>query len=184
MNRILTASLLGAIIVFFYDFASWSLLSWHTPQSFTSNDEVAEVIQKNAPVHGIYMIPAPTQTGETDAKAITNGPFIYATVRPNKLTSSWSMLKPMALSFLLNLLLAWIIAIVMHKRSTYQSRVLVGIVFGIFAGLSASLPNAIWLELPALETIARLVDPIASWLLAALAMAAVIKSPERKIFIR
>jgi len=130
----------------------------------------------------MYILPTPTDHGEPDVDAITQGPFVYAVVRPGQRAGKWRMIRPMALNFTLNLVLALIVALMMKKRTSYGSRVLVAIVLGLFAGLSASLPLAIWMELPPMETLARLADPLVSWLLAGMAMAAIIKSPQRKIF--
>ena len=180
-KRIILATFLGAIIAFAWGFASWSLLNWHTPKTFENNDEVARVIQQNSDGHGMYIIPPYTEDGEPDMTAIENGPFVYATVRPGKLTG-WVMWKAMALSFAVNLFLALLIATLMTKRSHYRSKVLVGTAFGLFAGITASLPLMIWMELPAGETVARLCDPVITWTLASLVMALIVKKPKRRIF--
>ena len=182
-KRIFIATLLGAIIAFIWGFVSWSLLSWHKPQTFKNSAEVSRVIQENSDGHAMYVIPTHNENDEPDVDAITSGPFVYAIVRPGKLDGPWNMGKPMALNFALNLFLALILAVIMAKRSHYRSKVMVGLVFGLFAGLTASLPLTIWMELPQLETLARLCDPIISWTLAALVMALIVKKTKRRIFI-
>lgn len=180
-KRILIATLTGAAIAFVWGFVSWSLLPWHKMQPFKDNAEVSRVILENSDGHAMYI--APSHKGdEPDVDAISNGPYIYAIVRPGKLDSTWSMGLPMALSFAVNLFLALVIALIMKRRSHYRSKVLVGLAFGTFAGITAALPLAIWMELPKMETVARLCDPAISWTLAALVMAAIVKKPKRRIF--
>lgn len=179
-KRIILATILGAAIAFAWGFASWTVFSWHTPEKFANEEVVAKVIKENANTHGQYMLPASTG-GEPNMDAIQRGPFIYATVRPGKL-EGWTMAKAMILNYAVCLFLALILAIVMMKRSHYVSKLTVGILFGLFAGITASLPHMIWMELPPMETVARLCDPIISWTLAAAAMANIVKRPKRRIF--
>ena len=180
-KRIIFATLLGAIVAFAWGFASWSLLKWHTPKTFENSTELARVIQQNSDGHGMYIIPPPTEDGDPDNAAIENGPFVYATVRPGKI-DSWAMWEPMALNFVVNLFLAMLIATLMAKRSHYRSKVLVGTAFGLFAGITASMPQMIWMELPKAEATARLCDPLIAWTLASLVMALIVKKPKRRIF--
>ena len=180
-NRIILATLLGAILAFIWGFVSWSFLGWHTPKNFKNNTEVARVIQENSDGHAMYAISPHTDDGQPDADSIKNGPFVYATVRPGKINSR-DMWQPMALNFAINLFLALLIAVIMTKRSHYRSKVLVGTAFGLFAGITASLPLAIWMELPPGETTARLCDPVIAWTLASLAMGLIVKKPKRRIF--
>ena len=139
------------------------------------------MIQQQSDGHGMYIIPTYTENGEPNVDAIKNGPFIYATVRPGKI-DDWNMWKPMALNFAVNIFLALLIATLMVKRSHYRSKVLVGSAFGLFAGINASMPLMIWMELPSGEAIARLCDPLIAWTLAALVMATIVKRPKRRIF--
>ncbi len=180
-KRILIATLGGALIAFIWGFVSWSVLPWHTPKAFNNNKEIAKVIQENVDDHGMYMVPPHKEDGQPNVDAITEGPFVYAIVRPGKL-EGWDMLKPMALNFGVNLFLALTLAIIMARRSHYTSKLMVGFLFGLFAGITASLPLAIWMELPTLETTARLCDPVISWTLAAIVMGTLVKKPKRRIF--
>ena len=180
-NRIILATLLGAMVSFLWGFASWSLLSWHKPKTFQNSSEVARVIQKGHDGHGMYIVPPPADNAQPDVEAIQRGPFMYAIVRPGEL-HGWSMWKPMVLNFTVNLFLATLIAVIMVKRSHYRSKVLVGMAFGVFAGVSASMPLMIWMELPTAEAMARLLDPIIAWTLAAIVMGWVVKKPKRRIF--
>ncbi|MFK7911548.1 MAG: hypothetical protein AB8F34_13255 [Akkermansiaceae bacterium] len=180
-KRILIATVVGAVIAFVWGFVSWSFLSWHTPKSFENSAEVAEVISRNTDGHGMYMLPPHGKDGQPDVDAIKKGPFMYAIVRPGEL-NDWSMFKPMILSFAVNLFLAFLIATIMIRRSHYRSKLLVGAAFGLFAGITAALPLAIWMELPSMEMTARLCDPIISWTLAAAVMGLIVIKPKRRIF--
>lgn len=182
-KRIFYATLLGAVIAFIWGFVSWALLPWHKPLTFKNSTEMVDAILENTSEHGMYMLPSPGKDGMPDAEAIEEGPFVYAVVRPKKLPGSWSQYKPMIMSYVVNLILAFIIALLMQNRSHYRSKALVGFVLGLFAGITASLPLNIWMELPITETLARFFDPLIAWTIAGLAMAAIVKKPKRRIFV-
>ena len=180
-KRIILATFIGAIVAFVWGSISWSALSWHKPKAFKNNAEVARVIEANSDGHGMYMMPPQTAEGKPDVSSIQSGPFVYAIVRPGQL-NDWNMFKPMMLSFVMNVFLALLLAMIMAKRSHYRSKVLVGTAFGLFAGVTASLPLMIWMELPSMETMARLLDPVIAWTLASSFMGLIIKKPQRRIF--
>lgn len=184
MKRIVLATIVGAILSFFWGFVSWELLPWHQLDTFENDAAVAQAISENAPTHGVYILPRRGEKGP-DAEAITQGPFVYAIVRPNKLDSPWKMSTPMIGSFCIQLMGALLIAIAIHKiRATrYISRASVGPTMGLFAGLVMALPYWNWFELPDSHTLAQVLDPLIAWTIAGLAIAAIIKTPKaRRIF--
>ncbi len=184
MKRLLIATLAGAVVAFFWGFVSWELLPWHKMDTFTDDAAVAQSIAENAPSHGLYVLPRHGEKGP-DADAITEGPFVYAIVRPGKLDSPWKMSTPMIGSFCINLLGALIVAIAIHRiRATrYISRASVGPAMGLFAGLTMTLPYWNWFELPDSHALAQILDPFIGWTIAGLVIAAIIKTPKaRRIF--
>ena len=184
MKRIIIATLVGATVAFLWNFVSWQLLSWHRMDSFEDNAAVVKVIKENTPAHGIYLLPMQGQDGP-NADAITEGPFIYAVVRPGKLDAPWKLSTHLMRSYVTQLLGALIIAIAIYRiRATrYLSRASVGSAMGLFAGLTMSLPHWNWLGLPGAEALVHILDPWIGWTLAGLCIAAIIKPPRaRRIF--
>ncbi|MBT8044192.1 MAG: hypothetical protein KJO79_04505 [Verrucomicrobiae bacterium] len=184
MKRIILATIAGAIVAFLWGFVSWSILPWHKPDTFTNDEAVAKVIKENAPSHGLYMLPASGAMGP-DTVTVTEGPFVYAIVRPGKLDQPWTLVRPMMLSFGIQMLGALMIAIGIHRirASRYISRASVGPAMGLFAGVIMTLPYWNWFELPQSHTLAQLLDPLITWTLAGLVIAAIVKTPPpRRIF--
>lgn len=184
MKRIFLATLAGAVVAFLWGFVSWVLLPWHQMDEFKNDEAVAKVITENAPEHGLYVLPKHIDD-KADSKAITDGPFVYAVVRPGKLDAPWKESSAMMGSFCIQLAGALIIAIAIHRiRATrYVSRASVGPAMGLFAGITVALPVWNWFELPDSHTLAQLLDPLIAWTLAGLVIAAIIKTPKaRRIF--
>lgn len=184
MKRLIIATIAGALTAFVWGFVSWTLLDWHKPNSFTDASAVEQVIVDNTPNHGIYMLPL-HQNQEDQTAAITKGPFLYATIRPEKLDTPWSMTRPLVISFIINLLCSLIITIcVLRIRATrFVSRISVGITLGVFSAISMALPQWNWFETPGRHLLADTSDPIIAYTLAGLVIASIIKPPKaRRIF--
>ncbi|MCP5537153.1 MAG: hypothetical protein H7A51_13110 [Akkermansiaceae bacterium] len=181
MKRILTATLAGAVAAFAWGFVSWVLLPWHQMADFKDDAAVAKVITENAPAHGLYVLPKQVD-GKPDPKAITDGPFVYAVVRPGKLAAPWSETTALIGSFCIQLAGALIITIAIHRiRATrYISRASVGPAMGLFAGTTVALPTWNWFELPDTHTLAQVLDPLIAWTIAGLIIASMIKPPKRR----
>jgi hypothetical protein len=184
MKRIFIASLVGAAIAFLWGYVSWELLPWHHMRGFYNDNEVARVIKDNVSGHGVYMMPKRGKQG-IDAEALTNGPVIYATVRPGKLDPPWTLSSHLIRSFAIQLAGALIIAVTVYRirARRYLSRASIGTTMGLFAGLVMTLPSWNWLELPGYHALVRILDPLIGWTLVGLAVAAIVKPPRaRRIF--
>lgn len=184
MKRIILASLAGAVIAFLWGFLSWEFLPWHQMNTFKNDAAVAQTISENAPEHGLYLLPRRQESGP-DAKAITEGPFVYAIVRPGELTAPWKLGRHLVISFCIQLIGALIIALAIHRiRATrYISRASVGPAMGLFAGVVMTLPYWNWFELPDSHSLSQVLDPFIAWTLAGLVIATIIKPPRaRRIF--
>ena len=184
MKQLFLATIAGALIAFMWGYISWEMLSWHEMDSFSDSEQVSEVMVANADDHGIYLLPQPSEFGP-DAKAITKGPFVYAIVRPDPLSSPWSMTEPLIRSFCIQLIGAFIIALtILRIRATrYISRASVGFIMGLFSGLMMTLPTWNWFELPMNHAIAYTLDPLISWTVSGMVIAAIIRPKKaRRLF--
>jgi len=186
MKRIFIATLTGAVVAFIWGYVSWQLLPWHRADGFYNSEEVAKVIRQNTPKHGVYMLPA-NSIARPDAAALTQGPVIYAVVRPGELDQPWSLSTRLMRSFVIQLAGSLIIAVTVYRirARRYLSRASIGATMGIFAGLVMTLPSWNWMELPGYHTLAHLLDPVICWTLAGLAIAGIVNPPRaRRIFTR
>ena len=183
-KKILMATCLGGAVAFLWSFISWELLPWHRMHSFYNNDEIAESLVQNSPTHGVYMLPKRGEKG-LDAEALTRGPLVYAVIRPGPLEQPWSLTKHLIRSYLIQCLCALILALTVYRIRAFRflSRAAVGMVMGLFAAVSSTLPFWNWFELPGSRVIVALLDPFICWTLAGLVIAAMIKpAGPRRIF--
>jgi len=184
--KLLLAALLAAIVSFTWGFVSWMLLGWHEAGWYDFKDEkaVAQVIQENA-THGrgMYVLPAVRPPLDIDSpeereakmaayeKAKTEGPYLFAIVRPGKaeLSMKKNMMQSFARSFVGALLLG---ALMIPLTLPYPGRLSYAAAIGAFVGLAADVPSWIWFELPTRELIVNVADHFIEWTLAGAVLAA------------
>lgn len=179
MGKIILGAFLAAIAVFVWEAASWMVIGWHENgfRAFRDESAVAEVIKANVTSgHGIYMLPAMDEAPkvataeekkafvEKQEKAMTNGPYLYAIIRPGK--AEISMGTNMMLSFVRNLICALLIAVLLSQAALfYPARIAFVAAAGLFAGLTADMPMWIWFEQPGRDTIVNIADHLIAWII-------------------
>lgn len=184
--KLLLVALLAAIISFFWGFASWTLMNWHQTGMHDFKDEasVAEVIKANS-THGtgIYTLPYPRKAvsyadpaeqkklDETFQKDITEGPYLYAIVRPGR--HETSLAKNMGWSFGRSFLAALVLGAMLSQTVlAFPGRLAFCAGAGVFAVIACTLPQMIWFELPEREIIIGLADSFIEWLLTGVVLSA------------
>lgn len=186
--KIFIAALLAAVVCFFWGFLSWTVLGWHENgiHGFHEEETMAELFSKNAQAsHGIYVLPfmehsvAGALPEEKQAaqdkyqKAMDDGPYVYAVVRPGK--SHYSMGSNMIMgvirSFCAALLLAGFLNI---TTIPYMARVALCAAAGLFAGLAVDVPMWTWFETPTRDLVVNMVDHIIEWTLAGFVLGALV----------
>ena len=179
MIKFIFGGLLTAIAVFGWEAVSWTTIGWHQNGFRTFRDEsaVSEVIKANVTSgHGIYLLPA---TGaapkiataeekktfeEKQEKALRDGPYMYAIVRPGKAEISMGM--NLTLSFIRCLVCAFLIAGLLSQTALfYPARLAFVAAAGLFAGLTADLPMWIWFEHPARDVVVNIADHLIAWVI-------------------
>jgi hypothetical protein len=173
------ACLLGALVSFAWGYVSWMMLGWHEAGMRSFKDEAAVTTAIRANVtqgRGIYTLPGisrppsfATQEQKRQAeadhlKAMEEGPFVYAIVRPGR--SEFSMGRNLALSFGRSLLACAIIGALMSRAVLgFAGRVAFGGAVGLFAGLVGDAQMWIWFEFPNRDLIVNLADHAIEWCL-------------------
>lgn len=176
---------LTAIAVFAWEALSWTALGWHESgyRQFRDQSAMSEMMGPSltnvrtqaSGGAGIYMLPArpkPTKVATIEEiraaekefqEALTNGPYVYAIVRPGR--RDISMANNLMLSFLRSLICAAIIAsLLMHAMLPYAGRIVFVAAAGLFAGLLCDMPMWVWFENPGRDTIVNIVDHFFTWI--------------------
>ena len=67
MKSIVLGGVLGGLVLFVWGWVSWGVLPWHgmTLSQFQDENAVEEVLKKNAPEGGIYILPAMCEYDES-----------------------------------------------------------------------------------------------------------------------
>lgn len=179
MGKIIFGAILTALAVFGWEALSWTAIGWHQNgfRSFRDESAVSEVIKANVTSgHGIYLLPSMGEAPkiataeekkafeDAQAKALKNGPYVYAIIRPGK--GEVSMGTNLALSFLRTLICAFLIAAMLSQTALfYPARIAFVAAAGLFAGLSADLPLWIWFENPGRDAVVNIADHLIAWII-------------------
>lgn len=175
MKKLLPAALLGGLIAFVWLSISWMALPWHRAARFTDDTEVAAVLQRNAPSHGVYLVPNKPEPSPWAMAAFQRraaaGPFAFAIVRPG--AGEISMPRNMALGFLNQCAAAFLIAslLLCTRPLAYGARVFFVVQIAVAGGLLCHVPSAIWWEMPFPWLLAEMADLAIAWTLAGLVIA-------------
>ncbi|WP_395749401.1 hypothetical protein [Prosthecobacter sp.] len=178
MGKLILGAILTAIVVFAWEGISWMAIGWHQNGFRTFRDEsaVVDVVKANVTSgHGIYLLPAVSEapkiaTAEEkkefvakQAKAVKDGPYVYAVIRPGK--GEVSMGTNLALSFVRCLICAFLIAALLSQTALhYPARIAFVAAAGLFAGLTSDLPMWIWFENPARDAVVNIADHVIAWI--------------------
>jgi hypothetical protein len=179
MGKFILGAILTAVVVFGWEAVSWTVIGWHENgfRSFRNESAVAEVLKANVTSgHGIYLLPAmddapkvatpeEKKTFESQqAKALMNGPYMYAIIRPGKAEISRGL--NWTLSFVRCLIGAFLIAGLLSQATlSYPARIAFVAAAGLFAGLTADLPMWIWFETPGRDAAVNIADHVIAWII-------------------
>ena len=183
LKKIILASILGGLAAFLWGFLSWNVFSWHmtTMKSIRNESAVVTQLTEEIATTGVYMFPGiPRDQNPVAQNAygekIRRGPIGY-------IFYTYPGVDPMPQDFLLGFLLfclsAFIASTMLSLASetirSYSTRVFFVTLLGIFTALSSHLHSWNWLHYPTEYSITNALDVIATWLIAGLVIAAIIK---------
>jgi hypothetical protein len=193
MKKILIGGIAGGVVFFIWSALAWTVLPLHKPSmhSIANEDAVISALKANLGAGGLYLFPAlPGTTGEMPsagspemkdnaARKMREGPIGFVVYNPNgvePLMASQFILG-LILDFFAAALAAWFLSRSTAQGSPYMTRVMFCGVLGIFVSFVSHLPNWNWMGYPLDYTTAMVADTVVGWLLAGLAIAAVVKAP-------
>jgi hypothetical protein len=179
MGKIIFGAIFTALAVFGWEALSWTAIGWHQNgfRAFRDESAVSEVIKANVTSgHGIYLLPSMGEAPkiataeekkaheDAQAKALKNGPYVYAIIRPGK--GEVNMGTNLAFSFVRTLICAFLIAAMLSQTALfYPARIAFVAAAGLFAGLSADLPMWIWFENPGRDAVVNIADHLITWII-------------------
>ena len=177
-SSVFKGGIFGGLVLFLWSILSWKILPWHSDAVLQFKDEkyVYEVIKRNAPESGIYVLPNLyiQDIGMTDQskqwaaqqRMVSQGPVMFAAISVEGVELlNWT---PFAIAFLMQSVAAGVVtALITQMRSTsYKKRVLFAVTIGFLSSLLGIVPAWNWWEFSDLYTIVSMTDALIGWLLA------------------
>ncbi len=181
----LRAALLGGLIIFIWGMFSWMVFPWHQGclKKFTNESAVASVIQDNAPVSGVYLLPNTFAYNDKTSqhemskgvKMMENGPFMFASVKKNGVgrMSFIPFLISLIIQIIGALIVTWMLA--QTKGLSFRNQVGFVALFGLGVGVLSLLPDWNWWGFSAAYVSINILDLVIGWCLAGLGIAKVLK---------
>ncbi len=166
MKTLAIGSLVGGIILFLWQFLSWSLLGIHNPQmAYTPNqDAIIEALGNNLEEAGTYFVPrapegATMAEEEAFGKKMTGQPWAIVSYRKSfNANMGMNMVRGLIIDLLAVLLLGWILMKI--PNLDFQTPLIVSLAVGLIGYLTISYLNTIWFEG---SSFPDLIDAIVSW---------------------
>ncbi len=166
MKKQLIATLVGAIILFLWQFLSWSMLpTHHSEYGYTANqDKIMETLNQNLTEAGTYMVPGVppgTSYEQAEASMASNVGKPWASISYHK-SYNVNMGMNMFRGFVADLVAAFLLVWLLMKFETLSmlTSVQASVAVGIMGYLTISYLHSIWFES---NSIGYLIDAIVSW---------------------
>jgi len=163
MKRLLIAAAVGSLIVFMWQFLSWSVLGIHTNQMAYSEKQEA-VLDALAEIdlgEGAYFMPQVTPGGDEQAYAESMAGKPWARVSYFKAYDAnmgLNIFRGWVISFISVFLLTWLLSNV--NGLTLQSAVIASLAVGLIGWMTVTYQESIWFETHSLP---QLLDVVVQW---------------------
>lgn len=177
MKKLLLGSILGGLIIFIWQFLSFSLLELHRPatQYTPKQEEILSFLNSQFTESGSYALPNyPDNASMEEQQALNKSAEgkPWAVISYHKSLDA-DMTMNMVRGFLIDIimvgLLCWIIA-KFHDRS-YANIVMTALAVGLIVFFNVPYTNHIWF--PSFDLNAYLIDAIVPWTLVGLVLGAI-----------
>lgn len=165
MKKQLIATLVGGIVLFVWQFLSWSMLNVHGSEfQYTANqDKILAVLAENLEA-GDYYLPnlPPASSHEEQEKYMTDvmgKPWaIISYHKSMSLDMAMNMTRAIAADLLAVFLLVWLFG--KFAQLDFRTTLLSCLALGFIIYLTTAYMNAIWFER---QSIPYLIDSVAQW---------------------
>lgn len=169
MKRKLLFSLIGAIIIFVWQFLSYAMPNIHKSamQYTPAQDKMLQSLKDSGITEGMYVLgqPDPSMNSEQQAAAMKDyDAKPWAVVNYHE-KNSMSMAMPMIRGFLVCFVIAFLLFFIFlqQKNPTLQNRILVALSVGLIGFFFEPYTNFIWFKAP--DIFAHFADAIIPWLI-------------------
>ena len=179
--RIGIAALLGAIVIFVWQFLAHMVLpigemGFRQP---ANEDVVLQAAATGLPQSGIYYLPYIDPNKMNDAATVNawaeksmKNPFVWAVVDTSPRGDMKSMAPQLTKQFICNFLAALLATFVLAATAwTFGARVIGALAFGLFGWLMNIVPQWNWYRFPSDFMVGNLLEQGIGWLLAGIAIA-------------
>lgn len=167
MKRLIIASLVGGIIIFFWQFLSNAALDLHRPaQQYTpKQDTILGALRSNLS-EGRYMVPSLPQGASSEEQQKFNASMEgkdWALVEYHTKWNGNDMLMNMTRGLLTNIIMVYLLCMILMRGNsfTFGTTLLASIFVGIIAFLNFPYTNYIWYQTPGVWL--HLMDTVISW---------------------
>ena len=165
MKNQLIATIVAGVILFLWQFLSWSMLNVHgSEMQYTEKqDAVIEFLAQNLEPGG-YMLPQPVPgSGEAGTQAYvekyTGKPWAIISLHPSMdMSMGMNLFRAFAVDLAAAFLLIWLLG--QFRNLTFQTALLGSLAVGGIAYLTIPYLNSIWFET---NSWGYLVDLVAQW---------------------
>ncbi len=166
MKKLLIAALVGGIILFFWQFLSWSLLGIHNEmQQYTPKQgEILKALGENLSEDGFYYMPGlPNGSSQAEYEKLMaeNKGKPWAQVFYHKAENT-NMTANMARGVVVDILAVLLVAWLFSKMSNvgFQDILLGCLAIGLVSFLTTEYTYSIWFQT---KTMGNLIDAVVSW---------------------
>ncbi len=188
MVRIIIATILGAVVLFFWGFIAWTVLPLHKTSGWALTDDgpVSEALKQTALEDGVYYLPGmnidPSDTTEEGQAAMEAwverhkaGPTGFIVYHAN----GREPMDPMVFlkGFVINLVSVFFAAVLLSwaRLDRFGKRVLFVLMLGLMMGAYVDLSYWNYFYFPVDFTAAMIIDKIVAWLAVGFVLALVLR---------
>ena len=165
MKQLIIGSLIGGLLLFLWQFLSWSILNVHGNQmKYTDKqDEILKVLSENLK-EGEYFLPTlppgySSEQEQTYMAELEGKPWAQVSYHPEwKVSMGSNMARAFLIDFLAVLLLCWILS--RYEQVNFVSALLTSLSVGFIGFLTIVYLDNIWFET---KSLGYLIDAVVSW---------------------
>lgn len=167
MKKVWIGTIVGAILIFLWQFLSWSMLPVHQDEfRYTANqDAIIEALSQNLTEDGQYMIPnvppgTPQDQHQEAMKAFEGKPWAH--INYHQTWDSSTMGMNMARGFAADLVAVWLLVWLLMRLEvrTFLPILLASLTVGVIGFLTVPYLNSIWFET---SSMGYIIDTLAQW---------------------
>lgn len=166
MKKLVLASVLSGIVMFFWGFASWVALTWHQDASLQFKDEavMGQTLKQQANGAGIYFMPF------SEADYVDGQATIFASVVPEYKMNTTKQMTVGVLGYMVS---GFIVALLLSMTSglSYLQRWQFVALTGFAIGFIGHFPYYNWFAFSMEFSLVMIADTLINWMLGGLIIA-------------